>query len=441
MRMQNHKQLLRGSTPISRVRGLARPRAESAPAVAEIKAALDAMQKSWETMKAEMASAKTSADANDVVHKNKIEALNSEISAHSKTLDELARKVAAAQIGPATGKDAELSPEAREHRKAFAGYFRKGDIGAGDTALEKLAVKAALTSTSDPDGGYTVPETVETAIDRLLENMGAIRSLASVINISTPTYKKLVTTTGLTGAWVGEEQARPTTDNPKLSQIEINAMEMYANPAATQTLLDDSAVDIEAWLAEEVAMEFAEMESDAFINGNGVNKPRGILSYTPVANASWTWGKIGFVVSGVAAALSDSSNNGVDAMINLIYSLRRGYRQNGAFVMNDLTLAAARKLKNTNGEYLWQPSTQLGVPSQLLGYPVETDDYLTDIGANAFPIWFGDWQRGYQIVDRVGIRVLRDPYTNKPYVNFYTTKRVGGGIKNFQALKALKIST
>lgn len=187
---------------------------------------------------------------------------------------------------------------------------------------------------------------------------------------------------------------------------------------------------------------FAEKEGLAFFSGDGVNSPRGISSYTMIADASYAWGKVGFKTSGVAAALSDSTHNGADAITDLVYALKQGYRTNGRFLMNRTTQAAVRKLKSKTEElYLWQPSIQAGQPPTLLGYPVVDDDNVSDIGANAFPIWFGDFKRAYLIVDRAGIRVLRDPYTNKPYVHFYTTKRVGGGIQNFEALKALKIST
>jgi HK97 family phage major capsid protein len=201
-------------------------------------------------------------------------------------------------------------------------------------------------------------------------------------------------------------------------------------------MLDDASMNVESWLADEVAVEFSEQEGDALINGNGVAKPRGILSYDMVANASYAWGKTGFIKTGAAADFATTAP--ADNLIDLIHSLKRGYRQNGSFVLNDLTVAKIRKFKDVDGQYLWQPSLQLGQPSTLLGYPAETDDNMPDVGAGTFPVAFGDFKRAYLVIDRIGIRVLRDPFTSKPNVLFYTTKRVGGGIQNFEAIKFLK---
>jgi HK97 family phage major capsid protein len=197
--------------------------------------------------------------------------------------------------------------------------------------------------------------------------------------------------------------------------------------------------DIESWLASEVAVEFAEEEGAAFITGNGVKKPRGILGYTPVANANYAWGSVGFVASGAAGAFVAAPNGG-DCLISLQHSLKSGYRNNGTFMMNDLTFEAVRKLKDSNGAYIWRPGIEAGSADTLLGKPVSVDDNMPDIAANSYSIAFGDFQRGYIITDRMGARVLRDPYTNKPFVHFYTTKRVGGGIQDFAAIKLLKFA-
>ncbi len=221
--------------------------------------------------------------------------------------------------------------------------------------------------------------------------------------------------------------------------VDFPTHELYANPGATQTLLDDNSVDLAEWLADEVSMEFAEQEGDAFVNGDGSEKPRGLLSYPTVANDNWSWGRLGYIASGAAGdfAASDPS----DAFIDMIYGLRRGYRQNARWLMNDLTTARIRKFKDGQGNYLWQPSSQAGEPATFMGYPHEADDWMPDVAANSLPVAFGDFRCGYLIIDRTGIRVLRDPYTNKPYVHFYTTKRVGGGIQNFQAIKVMKIAS
>lgn len=373
----------------------------------------------------------------DVVQAEKLERINTEITKLQSALDETNTMLAAAKLGGASSADRADSPETREHARAFNQFFRRG-VEAG---LRELEVKAALRTDSDPDGGYVVPDQMEQTIDRVLGSVSAMRSIASVISISAGSYKKLVNQGGAAAGWVGERQARPETASPRLAELAFPAMEIYANPAATQTLLDDARVDIAAWLAEEVSTAFAEAEAAAFITGDGVNRPRGILAYDTVANASYAWGKIGYTASGVAAALTDASHNGVDALIDLVYGLKQGYRQNARFLMNRSLQAAIRKLKSKTEElYLWQPPVQAGQPATLLGYPISDDDNMPDIAVGAFPIAFGDFRRGYLIVDRFGIRVLRDPFTNKPYVHFYTTKRVGGGVQNFDAIKLLKIA-
>ena len=209
-------------------------------------------------------------------------------------------------------------------------------------------------------------------------------------------------------------------------------------PAATQTLLDDSQVDIEQWLADEVQIVFAEQEGAAFVNGDGTNKPTGFLHYTAVADASWSWGNLGYIASGADGAFA--SSNPADALINLAYAPKQGYRANGRWVMNRKTESTVRKFKDTTGNYIWQPGLSAEQPATLFGYPVTEAEDMPDIASNSLSIAFGDFTRGYLVVDRVGVRVLRDPYSAKPYVLFYTTKRVGGGVQNFEAIKLMKFA-
>ncbi|MBV5268970.1 MAG: phage major capsid protein [Afipia sp.] len=423
-----------GKILIPRARGLVAVRSDASnPA-----AILAELQKTFEAFKE--ANNKELADLKkgmgDVVQTEKVDRINAEITKLQTAIDETNALLAAARLG---GSDDKVTPEKKAHAAAFEQFFRKG----AENGLRDLEVKAAATTDSNPDGGYLVPDTMEQTIDRILATVSSIRSIASVISISTQTYKKLVGQGGATGGWVGERQSRSETNTPTLSELSFPAMEMYANPAATQTSLDDSRIDIASWLGSEVSQTFADMEGVAFYSGDGNNKPRGIASYTMVADSSYAWGKVGFTTSGVAAALNDSTHSGHDALTDLVYAIKQGYRTNAGFLMNRKTQAAIRKFATLGSEkmVLWQPSMQLGQPATLMGYPITDDDNVADIGANAFPIWFGDFKRAYLIVDRFGMRVLRDPYTNKPYVHFYTTKRVGGGIQNFGALKALKCST
>lgn len=369
----------------------------------------------------------------DVVKAEKVERINASVTELQKALDQTNAQLAALKLNGTGGGDND--PARAEHAKAFGSYFRKG----ADASLRDLEVKARLTTQSDPDGGYVVPTQVESAIDRVLGTMSAMRSIATVRPIGAATYKKLVNVGGATSGWVGENSGRPETATPRLVPLEFGTKELYAQPAATQTMLDDAGMSIEQWLADEVSIEFAEQEGDAFIRGNGVDEPRGLLSYDTVANASYAWGKLGFIVSGGASSFAASTPS--DAFLDLIYSLKRGYRQDASWLMNDMTVSKVRKFKDGQGNYLWQPSALAGEPASFMGYPLVDDDNMPDVAANAFPIAFGAFKRAYLILDRVGIRVLRDPFTSKPNVLFYTTKRVGGGVQNFEAVKLMKIST
>ena len=210
-------------------------------------------------------------------------------------------------------------------------------------------------------------------------------------------------------------------------------------PAATAAFLDDAAVDVGAWLADEVNAAFAEQETAAFVNGNGTNKPKGFLDYTAVAEASWTWGNVGYIATGVAGALPASAPS--DILIDLVYALKAGYRQNASWVMNRKTQAKVRKLKDDGGNYIWQPAASADGKASLMGFPLTESEDMPDVAANSLSIAFGDFKRGYLVVDRQGVNVLRDPYSAKPYVLFYTTKRVGGGVQNFKAIKLLKFGT
>ena len=401
----------------------------------EIKALIEDLGKTFEQFKAEndarIKAIETKGHADPLLTEkvDKINADIAQISALKKQLETLETAVAQGQF-PGGGKN-ELDRVKAQHKDAFAKFFRKGAEG----GLRDLEVQAGLSTLSDPDGGFLVPEDYEQAIDRVALSVSAMRRLATVRTIGTDTYKKLVNQGGASAGWVGEKGARAETNTPTLVEIAINAKEVYAMPAATQTLLDDSRVDIAGWLADEVSIEFSEQESDAFINGNGVEKPKGIAAYPMAANASYVWGKVGYITSGNASLVND-----LDKLIDLQHSLKPVYRNGAAWLMNDSTLATIRKMKDGDGNYIWVPGLKDGAPDTLLGKPVEIDDNVDDIAANKYPIFFANFKRAYLIIDRQGVRVLRDPYTTKPYVLFYTTKRVGGGIVMYEAIKALKVS-
>lgn len=334
---------------------------------------------------------------------------------------------------PALSQDGPRDPLTAEHKAAFASYVRTGEAG----GLKRLEAKA-LSAGSGPDGGYLAPATVEGEILRRLATVSPIRALATVRTISSGTYKKAFSTTGPASGWVAETAARPQGASPTLAELSFPAMELYAMPAATQTLLDDAIVDIDQWIAEEVESAFAEQEGAAFVTGDGVDKPKGFLAYPTVADASWSWGNIGVLNTGVAGAFPAS--NPSDVLVDLVYALKAGYRQNASFVMNRKTQGTVRKFKDSTGNYLWQPPASAGAPATLLGFPLVEAEDMPNVANNAVSIAFGDFRRGYLVVDRAGVRILRDPYSAKPYVLFYTTKRVGGGIQDFAAIKGLKFA-
>jgi HK97 family phage major capsid protein len=320
-------------------------------------------------------------------------------------------------------------PAASEHKSAWNAYLRRGDIA----ALSQFETKA-LSVGSDPDGGYVAPPELDRMIESRLRQVSPMRQIASVRTTGANVFKKPISITGAGTGWAAETGARPQTNTPTLALLEFPAAELYANLAATQTLLDDSFVNLEEWIASEVEDAFAGQERAAFVNGDGADKPRGFLNYELVAEASHLWGKIGYVATGVDGGFAAA--NPADKLIDLIYTPKTQFRQNARFVMNRKTVSAVRKLKDGDGHYIWEPNESGG--ATLLGYPITEIEDMPDIATDACAIAFGDFARGYLVVDRAGVRVLRDPFSAKPYVLFYVTKRVGGGVQNFDAIKALK---
>ncbi len=366
----------------------------------------------------------------DVVTEDKVERLSQALDRQQAKIEALQLKLGRPPLGSGfelTGSDG----AEREHKTAFDNYVRKGD----QAALLKLESKA-LSAGSASDGGYLVPSETETQISRLLIEASPMRRLASVRQVTSMVYKKPMALTGAATGWVGETAARPQTNSPSLSELQFPAMEIYAMPAATQTLLDDSAVDIDQWIAEEVQLAFAAQEGEAFVKGDGKNRPRGFLDMPKVADTAWSWGNLGTIASGAADGFP--ATNPSDSLITLVYALKSAYRQNASFMMNRKTQSAIRKLKDSTGAYLWQPAAAASMSPTLMNFPVAEAESMPDIAADSFAIAFGDFRAGYLIVDRIGVRVLRDPYSAKPYVLFYTTKRVGGGVQNFEAIKLMR---
>ena len=312
---------------------------------------------------------------------------------------------------------------------AFEGFLRAG---------ASVEMKS-FTGASGDSGGYAVPREIDSVIDATLKSVSPIRAIANVVKVGSAGYRKLVTTGGTPSGWAAETGDRAETDTPVFAEIAPPMGDLYANPSASQAMLDDAMFDVEDWLAGEIAREFAAAEGSAFVNGSGVSRPKGFLQ-APVAatkDGVRAFGTLQYLASGAA---DDFGSNPDERLIDLVQSLRSPYRQGAVFVMNSSVLARIRKFKTTDGAFLWQPSLAAGQPATLLGYPVVEAEDMPDIAANTLSIAFGNFKAGYLIAERQETVILRDPYTNKPFVNFYATKRVGGQVSNSEAIKLMKFS-
>jgi HK97 family phage major capsid protein len=389
--------------------------AETRTALGEVLVAFEAFKQANDQRLAEIEAKSTV----DVLLKEKVARIDSALISQKSAFDRLLLD----QSRP------DLRPAVAAQNTGWSRYMRTGDVTA-------LSEGKSLSASTNADGGYVVPEQTEAHIDRLLTQASPIRAIAGVRQTSAAVFRKPVSRGGAASGWVTETAARPETTAPSLDLIDFPTAELYAMPAATSQLLDDAMVDIDQWLAEEVRDVFAAQESTAFVSGDGINKPTGILNYTKAVEGTQGWGELGYVATGTSGGF-DATDPG-DALIDLIYAPKTGYRARGRFVMNRSTVSAVRRFKDGDGNYLWQPSLSDAGASTLLGYPVTEAEDMPDIGADSFSLAFGDFQKGYLILDRQGVQVLRDPYSAKPYVLFYTTKRVGGGVQNFDAIKLLK---
>lgn len=323
--------------------------------------------------------------------------------------------------------------------KAFMNYVRKGIV---DNSL--LEAKSNSVG-SGPDGGFAVPKVIDSLIEATAVNVSPIRAIASVVQISTPDFHKLVNVHGTSSGWVGETAARPATNTPQLQDIQPPMGELYAYPQATQTMLDDVFFNADQWLADEIALEFGRAEGAAFVNGTGVNQPRGFLTYPTAAQADGTraFGTIEYTGTGVAGNFKavSSTVNPSDDLFTLVAKVKKPYRAGACWVMNKKTLFAVMAMKDNQGRYIFNPATAPGMSDTILNYPiVEAEDMPDYTTSGALAIAFGNFRRGYLVVDRVGTRVVRDPFSNKPYVGFYTTRRTGGALTNSEAIKVLKFS-
>ncbi|WIV49531.1 phage major capsid protein [Marivivens sp. LCG002] len=352
--------------------------------------------------------------------------LNQKLEKQDERMNKLDRKTLLAARPALSAGATQEAP----HQKAFEAYVRSGE----DDGLRGLTLEGKSLSTSvAADGGYLVdPQTSET-IKSALSNSASIRSIASVVAVDSTSYEVLVDHTEMGAGWASETGSMSETDTPQIDRISIPLHELSAMPKASQRLLDDSAFDIEGWLAGRIADKFARSEAAAFVGGDGNDKPRGFLSYPKLENEIWEWGNLGYVVTGI-----DTIDVDGDAIIELVYALGAQYRAGACFVLNSKTAGAVRKLKDADGRFLWTDGLAAGEPARLMGYPVLIAEDMPDIAVGATPIAFGDFSIGYTIAERPDLRVLRDPFSAKPHVLFYATKRVGGAVTDFDAIKLLK---
>ena len=317
------------------------------------------------------------------------------------------------------------------YKSALDAYLRKEERTLTSDEVKALSVGA------DPDGGYVVHPDMSGRIVTKIFETSPMRAYASIQNISTDALEGLFDLNDASSGWVGETDSRAATNTPQLGKWRIPVHELYAKPQATQKLLDDAAINMEAWLAAKVSEKFARDEANAFVVGDGVSKPRGFLTYGAGTTLPGTIERFSTTVNGAFAAAPD----GGDVLINALYGLKQQYRANATWFMNRATLKLTRKLKDDDGAYLWSPGIAAGQPASLMGYPVASFEDMPDPATDSLSIAVGDMREAYQIVDRIGIRTLRDPYSAKPYVEFYTTKRVGGDVVNFEALKLIKFGS
>ncbi|SNR60930.1 phage major capsid protein [Puniceibacterium sediminis] len=328
---------------------------------------------------------------------------------------------------PALASSADVSAP---HQKAFNAYLRSGD----DDGLRGLEIESKAMSTAvNSDGGYLVDPATSETVKSVLASTASIRAIANVVNVEASSFDVLIDRNDAGAGWANETSSTTETGTPQIERISIPLFELNALPKASQRLLDDSAFDIEAWLAGRIADKFARSEAAAFVAGDGIDKPRGFLSHATVDNDVWTWGNLGYVPTGTAGGIGDG-----DAIIDLVYSLGAQYRAGASFVMNSKTAGSLRKLKDGDGRHLWSDGFSAGEPARLLGYPVLIAEDMPEIESNSFPIAFGDFSVGYTIAERPDLRVLRDPFSAKPHVLFYATKRVGGDVSDFAAIKLLR---
>lgn len=401
--------------------GLLAVRAEAAPSIDTLARGFEAFK---EVHTRQLEEIKKGVE--DVVTAEQLDKINAALTELQTAVDDQAKIQAAAKLGDG-GVIGDIAADPA-YSAAFKAHMRMGDKAPAD-------IQAAMSKGTDADGGYLAPIEWDRTIGEKLKRISPMRQESRIITISTAGFKKYFGDRNVGSGWVGETAARSATSTPQVGTVDYIPGELYANPAITQALLDDSAVELENWLGSEVDTEFNRQEGIAFISGDGVNKPYGVLTYvTGAANAArHPYGAIKAMPSAHATLFSG------DGLLDVMYDLPSEFAANAKWHMNRLSIGSARKLKDGQQNYLWQPSYASGQPQTLAGAPIVEYPDMPLVAAGNIAALFGDMEATYLVIDRVGIRILRDPYTNKPFVHFYTTKRVGGGVHNPEPMRAVKI--
>lgn len=440
--------LLYGTAAVAAFAGMLSPEtagslllANAVAGLPEVKALVESIQKGFDDFKKlndeRLAKVEKGAATGDF--EAKLAAVQGDIAKALDLKKEIERVEAKSNLQGLVAEHSERSnPDQVAYKRAFFDrYVRKGDDSDDIKALQTKAWSVGVSA----DGGYALPKEIDAEIAKLLRDISNVRGLATIVTVGTSDYRKLVNVNGIASGWVGETAARPATNTSQLAEVIPPMGELYANPQVTQQALDDLFFNVEAELTAQLLEEFALAEGSAFVSGNGTNKPKGFLAYTTAATAdsSRAFGTLEHIATGVSADFA--ATNKADTFFQAVGALKKGYRNGAVWMMNKGILFEALRFKDTTGQYLWQPSIQdSGLGIRLLGFAVEESEDMPVKAASSLSIAFGNFKRGYTIVDRMGIRMLRDPYTNKPYVGFYTTKRVGGAVVNSEAIKLIKFS-
>lgn len=387
----------------------------SPDAVAELKAAFDGYHGEIKSVVAQLGEVKTILDT------------------ERKEREDLEKRMN--RLGIRTAASGEIDvEEVKAVGEAFRSYIKSGDKGA-------LLQLKGMSTLSDPEGGYVVYPSLSTSMTKKVFESSPLRRYARVVSVGTGSFEEILDLNEPDASWVGEKTSRTDTDAPDIGKFIVPVREVYAQPKVTQTLLDDAAFDIGAWLIEKCAASFTRKETTAFFSGNGTSQPRGFLTYSTTAEAdsARAWGVLQHVATGVDGDFAASAK--ADKLIDVQSELKTEYRANAVWLMNRRTAGSVSKFKDSQNQYIWQKSMTMGQPDMLLGHPVVLCEDMPDVASGTLPIAFGDFNAGYTIVDRHGERVLQDPYTDKPNTRFYMYRRVGGDVANFEAIKFLKMAT